>query len=451
MLVKVSVQNFKSFDQKVELSMIASGKTRVHKDHCVKFKQTQLLKNAVLFGANASGKSNFVKVIDFIKTVLLKGLPGSSVKDYCRNRESNESEESVFELIFTVNSRFYAYGFSAVLSRREIAEEWLFELLKEGGARQLFLREGRRPPVLGECVKLTAEEKIRFSVYAEDFAGQDTQLFLAEMNRGKRYSETSNLVFFPEAYRWIINSIIVINPASRISNTDAYYSDEPLGRISNLLQAFDTGISKVETRQISIEEMCKLISKERAAQILNHLMEQMQASGDSSIQSTWRKEDSFFTIRIQDNSEPLIQTLVLKHGMSESDFSYAEESAGTKQLLDLIDMLLTDRPDTVFVVDDLERSLHPKLTERFLKLLLEAHAGSRIQLICTTNEAAILDLSLFRRDEIWFMERTADSASRLYPLDRFTERLDRKLSKAYLEGRYGAIPVFRQFSFRGEN
>ena len=134
--------------------------------------------------------------------------------------------------------------------------------------------------------------------------------------------------------------------------------------------------------------------------------------------------------------------------LSAFDFSFSEESDGTKRLFDLIDMLLIDRPDTVFVVDELERSLHPKLTERFLKLFMEAHDGIRMQLVFTTHEDTIMDQSLFRRDEIWFVERDADNASRIYSLDRFKERYDKKLSKAYLEGRYGAIPVFRQFSFQ---
>ena len=171
----------------------------------------------------------------------------------------------------------------------------------------------------------------------------------------------------------------------------------------------------------------------------------------TAIQMTWRIEGGFFNVRIKENSEPEITTLVLKHGKSAFDFSFYEESDGTKRLFDLIDMLLTDRPDTVFVVDELERSLHPKLTERFLELFMKAHDDVRMQLVFTTHEDTIMDQSLFRRDEIWFVERDIDNASKLYSLDRFKERYDKKLSKAYLEGRYGAIPVFSSFSFnKGE-
>ena len=448
MLIKISVENFKSFDQKEELSLLSSSKMQGNKSHRMKIKQTQLLKNAVVYGANASGKSNLVAAFAFIKAALIEGLPVGSVTDFCRNRAENKERESIFELQFTVGDTFYAYGFSAVLSQRRITEEWLYELMQDGGAHQLFIREGSKAPVLGEDVKLSASEKSRFNVYSDDFAGQDVQLFLTEMNRGKKYEKDSKLRFFPEAFSWIMNNIIVINPNMGLSNTEAYYNDESLDNISKLIQTFDTGVTDIKTRQITIDEMSKMIPAEVVQGIFAHLKAQMQMTSLPSIQMTWRVEGGFFNIRIRENSEPEITTLVLKHGKSAFDFSFSEESDGTKRLLDLIDMLLTDRPDTVFVVDELERSLHPKLTEHFLELFMEAHDGVRMQLVFTTHEDTIMDQSLFRRDEIWFVERDAENASRIYSLDRFKERYDKKLSKAYLEGRYGAIPVFRQFYFQ---
>lgn len=118
-----------------------------------------------------------------------------------------------------------------------------------------------------------------------------------------------------------------------------------------------------------------------------------------------------------------------------------------KRLFDLVDLLLSDKEDTIYVVDELERSLHPKLTEHFLQLFIDAHKNDRIQLLFTTHEDSIMNQDLFRRDEIWFVERDSSGASSVYSLDRFKERYDKKLSKAYLEGRYGAIPVFGSFSF----
>lgn len=110
-------------------------------------------------------------------------------------------------------------------------------------------------------------------------------------------------------------------------------------------------------------------------------------------------------------------------------------------------MILTSNDDMIFVVDELERSLHPKLTEHFLKLFMQAHDDDKVQLLFTTHESSIMDQSLFRRDEIWFVERDSENSSNIYSLDRFKERYDKILSKSYLEGRYGAIPIFSSFEY----
>lgn len=448
MLVKISVENFKSFDQKEELSMISSNKIRGNKSHRVKIKQTQLLKNAVVYGANASGKSNLVAAFAFIKRALLEGLPIGSANDFCRNKEANKTRESVFELQFTVGKTFYAYGFSAILSQRKITGEWLYELLQDGGARQLFEREEGKAPVLGGATKITASEKNRFAIYSEDFVGQKDRLFLSEMNRGKSFDPDSHLSFFHETFNWIINNIVVVKPNIGVSNTDAYRNAKSLENVSALIRTFDTGVTDIKTRRITLDEMNKMIPVEVVQSIFAHINLIRTTANPSVIQTTWRVDGGFFNIRIEGNSEPEITTLVLKHGSSTFDFNYMDESDGTKRLLDLIDMLLTDRPDSVFVVDELERSLHPKLTERFLKLFMEASDRAPMQLVFTTHEDSIMDQSLFRRDEIWFVERNAEDSSKIYSLDRFKERYDKKLSKSYLEGRYGAIPVFQFFSFR---
>ena len=448
MLLRVSVENYKSFDQKEELSFISSSKIQTYKNHRIKIKQTSILKNAVIYGANASGKSNLVKAISFIKKTLLEGLPVNSTNDFCRNTLENETRESIFELQFTVEDKFYAYGFSTILSQRIITEEWLYELMQDGSSHNLFLKEKDKPPVIGDTVNLSTSERNRFSIYAEDFANHDTQLFLTEMNRGKKYDNDSKLLFFKKTFDWIMNHIVVIYPDIGISNTDAYYSDESLETISHLIKTFDTGVCEIKTRQITVDEMSKMVPKEILFEIINTLKRQMTISNYPHVKMTWRINDGFFNIRINKNQEIEITTLVLKHNASLFDFSFEEESDGTKRLFDLIDMLMNKEEDMIFIVDELERSLHPKLTEHFLKLFMEVHSNDKDQLLFTTHEDTIMDQELFRRDEIWFIERDNRNSSKIYSLDRFKERYDKKLSKAYLEGRYGAIPVFKQFTFK---
>lgn len=452
MLIRLTVENFKSFDQREELSMISSAKIQGNKNHKVKIKQTNILKNAVVYGANASGKSNLVTVFAFIKATLAEGLPVNSFGFFSRNKEENKTRESVFELQLALGESFYAYGFSAILSQRKITGEWMYELLKGGGSRNLFSRESDDVPKLGDDVHLDASVKTRFSVYAEDFAGHDNdaRLFLSEMNNGKKYEANSKLLFFKQVFGWIMNNIIILNPNIGISNSETYNSQESLENISNLIKTFDTGISQIKTKTISMEELSKTIPPELFSSLVVELKKQLAMSRASQIQMTWRIADGFFNIKISGAEEPEITTLVLKHGKSMFDFDFSEESDGTKRLFDLIDMLLTKRDDLLFVVDELERSLHPKLTEHFLELFMEAHDDNKVQIICTTHEDSIMDQELFRRDEIWFVERNSENASSIYSLDRFKERYDKKLSKAYLEGRYGAIPVFKKFSFKKE-
>jgi AAA15 family ATPase/GTPase len=161
-------------------------------------------------------------------------------------------------------------------------------------------------------------------------------------------------------------------------------------------------------------------------------------------------EDYFFHIRLIKNSEPEITILLLKHHDSNYEFQFFEESDGTQRLFDLVDMILTQREDIVYVVDELERSLHPKVTEQFLTLFMQAHESNRAQLIFTTHENTIMNQNLFRRDEIWFVERSRENTSKIDSLDRFKERYDMKIDKAYLDGRYGAVPIFSRFTFDGK-
>lgn len=448
MLIKVAVENYKSFDQREELSMISSSKIQTNADHRVKIKNTNILKHAAIYGANAAGKSNIVKAIAFMKSVLNDGLQISTMNDYCRNKEENRKRESVFELLFSVDDKFYAYGFSAVLNDLKITGEWLYELHQNGSSNVLFTREGDNAPVLGEKVKLTEEEKIRFNVYAEDFARQNTKLFLAEMNKGKRYSKNSNLSFFNRTYIWIMYHIIMSDSEMYAFYSNDFCSQENVQKISNLMKTFDTGITEIETKEITLEELGKLLPDYRISELISDMQSGVNDEDNLELKCTYKIRDIIFSIRVKKSEAPIVTTLVMKH--NHSFFDFAEESDGTKRLFDLIEMLISKEDDIVYVMDELETSLHPKMTEHFLELFMEAHRNQKTQLIFTTHEAAIMDLNLFRMDEIWFVERNADNASTIYSLDKFKERYDKKISKAYLNGRYGAVPVFKQFSFEEE-
>ncbi len=450
MLAKISLANFKSFEQPAELTMVSSTKIRSNADHRMQIKNTKLLRHAVVYGANASGKSNLVDFFRFFEATLEMSLPNWSTRLFCRNHAENEKRDSSFEMQFSVDDTFYAYGFSAILSERRITGEWLYELYQNGSSRCVFQRDVTAEQQITTKLTLPTDEKKRFRTYASDFSDNYSSLFLSEMNRNKKISEDSKLRVFRDVYAWLHGHLYIYMPSAPITDFRYYYNADSLALINRLIQTFDTGISNIHIEEISLTELTRMLPESIFNDVMDDLRQRMEKSGMSHIRVSMRSDTSFFNVEMDGSKEPKITTIRMKHGKSFFDFGFEDESDGTRRLFDLMDMLLTNIEDVVFIVDEMERSLHPKLTQRFLELFSELRKKRRTQLIFTTHESSIMDQEFFRRDEIWFVERADDNNSSLYSLDRFKERYDKVLSKAYLEGRYGAIPVFSSFMFQGE-
>ena len=448
MLIKILIENFLSFEKETELSMIPSNKTRKKQEHKISVKSTPLLKHAVIYGANASGKSNLVEAFQFIKQCVTKSIPVNATNMFCKSKKDNENKPSTFELQFSLNEKFYAYGFSLQLSERRIVSEWLYELYQNDSSKALFERELDKKPVIGEDVSLTRADISKLQTYLEDFDEAANTLFITFMNQGKKYNTDTKLIFFKEIYNWINDSLTVCTPQTSLTSFEYYYDQASLSRINELIKVFDTGISEVNIEEISMEELQKELPTPVFEDLMNELNNKIEIEGLKSLRISMRSSDSFFNIELVDKSNFKVTTIKLKHGQSYYNFKFKEESDGTRRLFELLDILLTNSANKVYVIDEMERSLHPKLTSKFIELFEVMHPEQKIQLIFTTHESSIMDQELFRRDEIWFVERDKNNNSTIYSLDRFKERYDKKLSKAYLEGRYGAIPVFTSFAFK---
>lgn len=141
MLVRFTVENYKSINGMQELSMVASKKEKTKKRHLIKTGGgPDLLPIALICGGSTYGKSNLISAFTFLRKTVESGLSASCKNDYFHGGNDGRTRESVFELQFLVDNTFYAYGFSAILCERRITEEWLYELLIEGGDRNIFLR-----------------------------------------------------------------------------------------------------------------------------------------------------------------------------------------------------------------------------------------------------------------------------------------------------------------------
>ena len=136
--------------------------------------------------------------------------------------------------------------------------------------------------------------------------------------------------------------------------------------------------------------------------------------------------------------------MLSNHGRDDILFDFKDESDGTRRLFDLLPLLQIQKTGKVIVIDELDRSLHTKVTIEFLRLFYELSTGSNSQIIVTTHDDDILDLDLIRQDEIWFVERSDNNSSHLYSLSKFKARFDNDIRKGYLLGRYGALPIFKK-------
>lgn len=446
MLISIAIENFKSFDKLTSFNMIASNKLRNNKDRVFQTHNISILKSAVIYGANASGKSNLIEAFRFIQhCILSKEIPLTSRQLYCKNNENNEFRISTFEIKMYNNGTCYAYGFDILLKEQTIEREWILESTKSNEMKILFNREKGKFELSKE-LGATKDDLDKFKIYSEDLSENNSVLFLSEMNRNKKITKDSKLYFFKEIYHWFSKDVNIFSPDTPVTNFEYYYDVSSLKIVKHIIKSFDTGITDITVRELTIEELQSKLNKEIFNDIVNTIKEKASHNNSNGFRLSMRSKNEFFNIAMDSgDDEPIITTLSFKHGKSLCDFDFDEESDGTRRIFDLLDILLTENKNSVYIIDEMERSLHPSLTKHFIELLNEYHNKSNIQLIFTTHESIIMTQELFRRDQIWFVSRDELNNSSIYPLDRFNERYDKKIRKAYLEGRYGAIPIFGSF------
>lgn len=448
MLIRFRTSNFLSFDQEQELSMIA-GSTKKKENHIIEDNKLKLLKFSAIYGANASGKSNLLKAMNLSKNIIIAGIKSNLANLYCRIKNDNENKISSFEYEIKLNNRFYAYGFDVMLSKNSIKAEWLYELDKNKNKEiPIFTREINQDiQINNEYFDNNKGILNRLEVYHSDMKSQDTVLFLTIMNKNKenlyRENPRNNIVIFKDIYNWFFNSLVVIFPQVGLDNTPFFSSEESIEKINNLISKFGTGISECKVVKANMQELQAAIPPE----ILKNMISTIENAyvnnkGKNNIQqASIRLNRELYIIKKPSLNELKVEKIVLKHKNNDSLYSFSEESDGTQRLFDLIEILMNKDSEKVYLIDELDRCFHPELTYKFIERFLNM-VNNNSQLIVTTHESRLLNFDLLRRDEIWFANREKNGPTDLYSLEKYNERFDKKIDKAYLEGRYGGVPLF---------
>ena len=449
MFIGFSVSNFLSFKTTQTMSMIASKVAR-HKQHILMGKGKKVLKTGLIYGANAGGKSNFIKAIDFSRDIILEGLEQVDLnKKYFRIDTSNYKVPGVFEYrLMTQSGKEYSYGIAISYAEKEIISEWLIRIEKNGSETFVFNRdinEDGENITESEIKYENREEAIRWQVYLEDFGKnisdplkKKTILSDIAERSGKQVGIFKEIL---DVYNWF-QSIIILFPTSQYSGLNQMVEKENVRQFfSKMMQYFDTGIMSVESKQgpMDFDKIFEGIPAEYAEKL------KIKISNDITNESVLCKvNNQIYSLKKDDDGNIITTKMMQNHGNGQDLFEYVDESDGTKRLFDLIPLFYEHNGNRVIFIDEIDRSLHTNLTRRFLELFYKLTERDNSQLIATTHDSNLLDLDLIRQDEIWFVERVKDQSSRMYSLNRYKERYDKRVDKEYLLGRYEAVPVFNE-------
>lgn len=451
MLKRFNVKNVYSFAAKAdgqseEFSMIA-GRVRGKKDHIYDDGKLKLLKFAAIYGANASGKSNLVKAMDLMRRIVLGGLPDGHTEKYCKVVPENKNKPSYFEIEIVLGEKYYAYGFEVILSQSRFISEWLVELNADNTEKEIFTRNVEEGTYKfgGDLNKKGLKE--RLEVYADDISDNDSVLFLTIMNQNKKnvYSKYKSAMALNSVYMWIRDSFAIIYPDQPLSMYEYLSKAEQTDEICKLISAFGTGITDFEIVNVDIEQILSRLVLPVQKDVIRRIEEQQailrQSKNVRSINLAMRSRDNFFIITLSSDDSIECRTIEFTHGNKGALFALNEESDGTVRILDLLEILIAGEGKT-YVIDELDRCLHPMLSYKFVETFFKLAESKSIQLIVTTHESRLMDFDLLRRDEIWFVDKKESGESDIYSLEEYNARFDQKIDKAYMDGRYGGVPIF---------
>lgn len=442
MLIRFTVSNYLSFNEEVEFSMIP-GKCRSHPHHLVKGSKRSdisVLRAGVIYGANASGKSNLIKAMAFARSLVVNGIrPNKPIpRIHFKFDVSCVDKPSHFEFEFKRQKKAYAYGFE--LDSQKIQSEWLYEITK-ASQKKLFERHTAET---GE----TAVEfgNIRFRDKNEQklvhlMKPRKNQLFLTQ-------SIETGVRQFEQIMSWF-QRLTIILPGSPSHGLEFRADKENMIRDSlvNFLGLFDTGISGISLKALDLKDDIGVFPADLQAQLGETL-----EIGEETILSA--PNNTHYLVSMNEHGQLEVFKLMTHHkakGSSEEALlEINDESDGTRRLMDLIPALhMVLNEDRVCIIDELDRSLHPKLSCKILEVFLDNSTNRESQLIVTTHESSLLNLKLMRRDEIWFLEKNKDDASIVYSLEEFIPRYDHDVRKGYLMGRFGGIPILNDITKMG--
>jgi AAA15 family ATPase/GTPase len=426
MLIQFSVRNFRTFKEKATLSLIASNydKDREAENMLEDANfNLRVLKSAVIYGANASGKSKFMEALLFMRSFAISSSRESQKGDeievhpFKLNVET-ENEPSEFEVIFTYNNVMYRYGFEA--NKEVVVSEWLYYRPKTKEV-ELFFRDYQN-------FDLHARNFSKGSLAVKEGLVRDNALLLS---LAAQLNDATSI----QVLEWFRNLKIISGLREEgYQGFTMTRTKDPLHKqkILELLKAADLGIQDIKLEMLDIDALPKDMPKELRERLIKESKEE-NAEIFSDIITTHKKYN---------NDRQFVENI----NFSMDD----DESSGTQKFFALTGPVLNVlESGFTLVVDELDSKLHPNLICKLVSLFNSKELNPKnAQLIFNTHDTNLLSSGLFRRDQIWFTEKNKFGEARIYSLADFKTDEVRKtepFEDNYIRGKYGAIPFLDTF------
>jgi AAA15 family ATPase/GTPase len=443
MLLQFAVENFACFADEVLFSMVASPGTE-HPRHVVQSetgRKPRVLRVAALYGANAHGKTKLVEALRFARRLVVQGTrSGTGIpRDAFRLDRERIQQPSRFDFVIDYRGVEYSYGFS--VDGERVHEEWLFA---RPSARELryFERltdaQGRVRVEFGPELVGRSTRQRQFM----EFVAQGTrpnQLFLTEaMDR--------NVEKLRPLFEWFKDVLTIVAAEGLPQPLGVRVGEERefVDFMADFLRRSGTGIEGLTAQEEPLDAEMHL------SDVPDALREDIEAAIARDLVVGFRQSDGpSLTFYRTDDGVPMmarLKTLHLGKDGTRVDFDFEDESSGTQRLMEILPILADSASsERVYVIDELDRRLHPLLSRLFVQSFINRCGDAqRAQLIFTTHDTHLMDLELLRRDEVWFFEKDQYGASRLYSLNDLKVRPDLKIEKSYLNGRFGGIPLIQE-------
>lgn len=380
MLLEFSCSNHKSIRNEVLFSTLA-GKDSTYEDRLFDMNGVKVLKSAVIYGANGSGKSNFIDAISFVKNLVIGSIhhqPGQGIRQQPHKLDGFDKDSS-YKIQFVTKGIRYVFGFS--LRNMLISDEYLYYFPNN---RQTKIFERNE-----DSFSVGSKFRGKFSS-CKDVLKPNRLLLSCAAN----FSSVQEII---DVYSFFDEELVIYAPMNQENwMNDSLYQMNRNPKMKTSVISFLSGLGTgIKDIQVSIKD----------------------------------KVDSITAKVIYDNFE----TDLLK-----------EESIGIKKLCAMIcPMIDTIVNGKVLICDGLESGLHESLVHGLVKFFINTDTGKFAQMIFTTHETGLLNLDLFRRDQIWFTELKKDDRSTdLYSLAEIKNvRKEESFRKGYISGKYGAIPM----------